>query len=397
MTFSSEIVADFAVIMTIAAIVTFIFYKLKQPLILGYLIAGIIIGPYTPPFSLVTRLDILGAASDLGMILLLFGIGLEFPLATLRKLGFKVPIGISVIEIALMFLISYGIGWILGWSSMDSLFLGTALASSSTVIIAKVLSDMGKLKEISARVMMGVVVTEDIFVITILAIITSIVASGSSVFPGLGWTVGKILLFIFGTLIVGSLIVPKIIDRIARLGRNEVLILIALGLCFGLSVMANLLGLSMATGAFLMGVLVANAKSAGRVASLTSPIKDMFGAMFFVSIGALIDITQFRVFLIPALIVTAIMLVGKTVGCGLGAKVFGYDTNTSLKVGLGMGQIGEFAFIVMKAGHDLGVISPFLFPTVGVAAAITAFTVPYSIKLSYRIDSTQWLARLKRR
>ena len=397
MTFSSEIIADFAVIMTVGALFTFLFYELKQPLILGYLIAGVIIGPYTPPFSLVTRLDVLGAAADLGVILLLFGIGLEFPLARLRKVGFKVPIGVSAIEIALMFLISYGIGWMLGWSFMDSLFLGAALASSSTIIIAKVLSDLGKLRDTSALIMMSVLVAEDLFVILILALITAIVGTGSLTLPGLAWTVSKVLLFLFGTLIIGSLIVPRIIDRIARLEHDEVLILIALGLCFGLSVVANILGLSMAIGAFLIGVLVASAKSAGRVASLSSPIKHMFAAMFFVSMGALIDISQFRVFLIPALVVTAIMMVGKMIGCGVGTKAFGYDTSTSLKVGLGMGQIGEFAFIVAKVGQDLNVIGTTVFPTIAIAAAITAFLTPYMIKLSYRIDPTQWFARLRRR
>lgn len=383
--------------MTIGALTTFLFYKLKQPLILGYLIAGVIIGPYTPPFSLVTRLDYLGAAADLGVILLLFGIGLEFPVARLRKVGFKVPIGVSAIEIALMFLISYGIGWMLGWSFMDSLFLGVALASSSTVIIAKVLSDLGKLRDTSALVMMGVLIVEDLFVVLMLALITSIVGAGSLDFLGFAWTVGKVLLFIFGTLIVGSLIVPRIIDTTARLEHGEILILVALGLCFGVSVVANILGLPMAIGAFLIGVLVASAKSAGRVASLSSPIKVMFAAIFFVSMGALIDVSLFRVFLIPALAVTALMMAGKMIGCGVGTKAFGYDTSTSLKVGLGMGQIGEFAFIVGKAGLDLNVISPTILPTIGIAAAMTAFLTPYMIKLSYRINPTQWFAWLRRR
>ncbi len=161
--------------------------------------------------------------------------------------------------------------------------------------------------------------------------------------------------------------------------------------------MANIMGLSMAIGAFLMDVLVASAKSAGRVASLSSPIKDMFAAMFFVSMGALIDITQFRVFLIPALVVTGMMMVGKMIGCGVGAKAFGCDISTSLKVGLGMGQIGEFAFIVAKAGQDLNVISSTIFPTIGIAAAITAFFTSYMIKLSYRINPTQWFVKLRRR
>ena len=321
--------------------------------------------------------------------------GLEFPLARLKGVGFKVPIVVSTIEIALMFLISYGIGWILGWSFMDSLFLGAALASSSTVIIAKVLGDMRKLKETSTLVIMGILIAEDLFVVLVLSLMTAIVGSGSLSFPDLAWTASKVLLFILGALIIGTLTVPKIIDRMAGSNHSEILVLTALGLCFGLSVVANMLGISMAIGAFLMGVLIAEAKSAHKVASLSSPIKDMFAAMFFVSMGALIDISQFRVFLIPGLIVTAIMIVGKIVGCGVGTKILGYDTSTALKVGLGMGQIGEFAFIVAKVGLDLKVISPAIFPTIGIAAAITAFLTPYMIRLSYGIDPTRWLAWLK--
>lgn len=385
MTVPSSIVADFAVIMTIAAVVYFIFHKLKQPTILGYLIAGVIIGPYTPPFSLVTRLDVLGAAADLGVILLLFGIGLQFPVPKLRRVG-KVSAGVAVIEIAFMLLLSFGIGRLFGWPLMDALFLGTALASSSTTIIAKVLGDMGRLRETSALVMMGILIVEDLIVVGLLAMITSVVDVGSVDFANIWWLAIKILAFVSGTLILGSLIVPRIIDRTVKLGNNEFLILIVLGLCFGLSIVANVLGFSMAIGAFLMGVVVASAKSAEKIESLISPVKDMFAAIFFVSMGGLIDITQFRVFLMPALLITVLMIVGKMLGCGFGTRVFGYDRSTSFKVGLGMSQIGEFAFIVMKAGQDLSAISPFLFPIVGIAAAITTFLTPYLIRLSYQVN-----------
>ena len=387
----TEIVTDFAIIMTIAALVVFVFYKLKQPLILGYLIAGIIIGPHTPPFSLISRIDYLGAAADLGVILLLFAIGLEFPLSKLKGIGFKVPLGISAIEIAVMFLISFLAGWILKWSLMDSLFLGTALASSSTAIIAKVLSDSGKLKSTPALVMMGVLIAEDLVVALILAFITSIGGGATTALPGLAWTIGKILFFIFGTLAVGSFLVPKIIDKMDRSDQDEMLILISLGICFGLSVLADLLGLPMAIGAFLAGILAANAVSAPKVREMTHPLKDMFSALFFVSMGALIDISQFRIFIVPALIVTAMMVVGKIVGCTLGTRLLGYDLSTSLKVGLGMAQIGEFAFIVVKAGQDLNLISPVLFPTIGVAVAITAFLTPYLMMLSYKIGPARLL------
>ncbi len=397
-----EIVADLAVIMVVAAAVTFIFHRLKQPLILGYLIAGIIIGPYTPPFSLVNRLDVLGAIADLGVILLLFAVGLEFPIAKLMTVKLKAYAVISAIEIALMLVISFGAGWVLGWPLIDSLFLGAALASSSTVIIAKVLREMGKLGDISALVMMGVLIAEDLIVVLTLAVITSVVGTSPSSFVGISLTLGKVILFLAGTLLVGIFVIPRIIDWVAhrehdaQVEHDEVLILVALGLCFGLSVVGNLLGLPLAIGAFLMGVLVAGAKSSGRVATLISPIKDMFAAVFFVSMGAFIDITQFQVFLFPAIIVTVAMIVGKMVGCGLGAKLLGFDTPTALKVGLGMAQIGEFAFIVVKAGQDLNVISSFLFPTIGVAVAITAFLSPYMIRLSYRIDPTRLSVDLKR-
>ena len=382
MSLETEIVTDLAVIMTVAAVVTFIFHRLKQPLVLGYLLAGMIIGPYTPPFSLITRAEFLGVAAELGVILLLFGVGLEFPVAKLRRVG-RVSIGVAAIEIVFMLLIAYGVGLALGWPVIDALFLGAALASSSTTIIAKVLSDMGKLRETPALIMLGILVIEDLFVVLMLTALESFVTMGSVTLETVGWNTLKILVFVFGTLSAGSLVVPRVIDRVARIRRSEVLILTSLGLCFGLSIAASRLGFSVAIGAFLMGVLVASSKSAEEVASRTLPLKEMFAAMFFVSIGALMDITQFQVFLLPAVIITVAMIGAKMLGCGLGTKLFGYDTSTSLKVGLGMAQIGEFAFIVTKVGQDLNVTSPFLFPTIGVVAALTTLLTPYLIKFSY--------------
>lgn len=384
MDFSTSIVADFAILMTIAAVVYFIFYKFRQPTILGYLIAGVLIGPFTPPFSLVTRLDVIGAAADLGVILLLFGIGLRFPIPRLRKVG-GVSIGVAAIEIAVMLALSFGVARLFDWPLMDALFLGTALASSSTTIIAKVLGDMGKLRETSSLIMLGVLIVEDLIVVGLLAVITSVLSVNSIDLDTVLWVVGKTAAFVLGTLIIGVLIVPRVIDRSVKLGNNELLLLIVLGLCFGASILAHFLGLSMAIGAFLMGVVVASSRSADYITKLISSVRDMFAAIFFVSMGALIDITQFRIVLVPALIVTGLMILGKMVGCGFGTRIFGYDRSTSLKVGFGMSQIGEFAFIVMKAGQDLAVISPFLFPVVGLAAGITTFLTPYLVRLSYKI------------
>ncbi len=391
-----QMVSDLAVIMAIAALVTFVFHRLKQPLILGYLIAGVIIGPYTPPFSLVSRLDIVEATADLGVILLLFAVGLEFPVSRLRTIGLRVYAAISIIEIVSMFIISYGVGWILHRPLMDPLFLGAALASSSTVIISKVLREMGKLKEVSATVMMGVLVAEDIIVVVMLSVITSVVGASSPSILDISWTLGKALIFLVVITIVGIMVVPRILDRIARpehdsaVEREEVLLLAALGVCFAFSVIGNAVGLSVAIGAFLAGVSVASSRSSARVATLVSPIKDMFAALFFVSMGALINITEFRTFLVPALIVTATMMLAKVLGCGLGTRLLGYNISTALIVGLGMGQIGEFALIVARAGQDLNVISASLFPTIGTAVAISAFVSPYMIRLSYRIDVSRF-------
>jgi len=402
--FSTQVIADFAVIMMVAGIVTYIFHKIKQPLILGYLIAGIIIGPYLLPFNIIRQPGVESAFAEVGVLVLLFAIGLEFPLSKLMKIGLKTYAVISLIEIALMFGLSFLVGHFMKWSMMDSLFLSAALASSSTVVIAKVLTDMKKLKDVSATVMMGVLVVEDLAVVLTLSIITSVVGASSFTAIDLTWTVGKIILFIAGTLIIGLLTIPKIIDRInhpeegeCQVEHDEVLVLVALGFALGLSILADYIGLSMAIGAFLMGVLIANSKSAGRIVYLSHRIKELFGALFFVSIGAHIDVTLFQSFLVPAIVVIVVMLIGKVLGCGLGTKLMGYDLSTSLKVGFGMGQIGEFALIVAKVGQDMGVVSPFLFPTIGIAVAFTAFLTPYLIKASYRIDTSKWPALLQGR
>ena len=379
-----QIITDLSVIMVVAALITFVFHKLRQPLILGYIIAGIIIGPYTPPFSLISRPEFLQVGAQLGVILLLFGIGLEFPLSKLRKVG-KVSVGVASIEVLFMILSGYGLGYLLGLSFIDSTFLGVALASSSTVIIAKVLADLGKIREESSSIMLGVLVVEDLIVVLLLATLQSVGSAGSLNPAVIGWDIAKVGIFVGGTLAIGSLIIPRAIDRVAGIKRGEVLILSAVGLCFGLAITGSLLGFSVAIGAFLTGVIVAGSKSSEEVVHLTAPLKDVFGALFFVSVGTLINIGQFQVFLLPALLVTVTMVACKVAGCGLATRLFGYDRKTSIKVGLGMAQIGEFAFIVIVAGEQMNVIGPLLYPTIGVAVAITAFLTPYLIKLSYKL------------
>lgn len=383
MSFEIQIITDLTVLLVISAAVALIFYKLKQPIIIGYLIAGIIIGPYTPPFNFISHVEILNVFAEIGVILLLFTIGLEFPIRKLRSIG-KVVIGVSAIEISMMLIVSWILGNLLGWSFYDTLFLGAALASSSTTIISKVLSDMGKIKETPAIIMLGILVVEDITVVSILAMLQNFAAVQSFSFTLSAVLLLKLVAFIGGTLIVGSILVPKVIDRISKIGNNELLYILMLGICFAFSILSNQLGFSAAIGAFLIGVVVARARCREQINREIEPLQYIFGAIFFVSMGALMDISQIGLYWFPALLITLAVLGTKLATCGLGTRLFGYDNKTSLRVGLGMAQIGEFAFIVVKAGQDLGVISNFLLPIVGVATIITSFITPYLIKFAFK-------------
>jgi monovalent cation:H+ antiporter-2, CPA2 family len=383
MSFELQVITDLAVVMVIASVVAFIFYKLKQPLIIGYIIAGIIIGPYTPPFNLIKQTEFLSVFAEIGVVLLLFTIGLEFPLRKLRTLG-KVVLGVSAIEISLMIMMSWVIGVLLGWGMYDTLFLGAALASSSTTIIAKVLSDQGKIAEMSSTIMLGILVVEDIVVVIVLAMMQNIVIAGSISVTFSLWLVVKLIIFIGGTLVLGGLFIPKAIDRFAKVENKEFLPILLLGLCFIFAIMATQIGFSAALGAFLIGVVVARSYHREKINRQIEPFKIVFGAIFFVSMGALMDITQIVYYWIPAAIIIMVVIGTKLLSCGLGTRMFGYRGVTSLRVGLGMAQIGEFGFIVAKAGQDLGVTSSFLLPIIGVATMVTAFITPYLIQFSFR-------------
>lgn len=389
-------ITDLAVMMTVAGVVALIFYKLKQPLVVGYLIAGILIGPYTPPFSLVTHIDIINIFATIGVILLLFTIGFEFPIRKLQSMG-RVIIGVSAIEITLMLFVSWIIGeYILNGSFYDTMFLGVALASSSTTIIAKVLGDMGKIRELSATIMLGILVIEDIVVVILLAMLQNLAVANEFSFMSVSILLIKLVAFIGGTLTIGYFLLPKAIDRIANVAnrdfsvehKHELLCIVMLALCFGFAIIANQIGFSVAIGAFLIGVVAARARSREEIGKIIDPLQHVFGAIFFVSMGALMDITKIGIYWFPALIITVALIGTKLFSCGFGTRAFGYDKTTALRVGLGMAQIGEFAFIVIKVGQDAGVLSDFMLPIIGVAAIITSFATPYLIKFSYKRKSS---------
>jgi len=366
-----ELLGDLAFLLIACAAVGALAYILKQPLILGFLAAGILIGPFGP-FGLIKNIEMLNNFSDIAIVLLLFGVGLSFPLSKLRGVG-KVGITIAVIEVLVMLGIGFAIGTMFGWSFYDSMFLAAALSISSTAVIIKVLEDRGSMETTSGLLLTGVLVIEDIIAIVMISTMHSGIVTGSFEFSVLIWTIAKIGIFFAATLTLGILLVPKLFNIIAKLERFEITITFALGLAFGLSFLTYNLGFSAATGAFLAGVIIAGSKFSDDISTLITPIREVFVAIFFVTIGALMNLSAIGTFWIPVVVITAVTILGKIVGVYTGVRLFGTGKQYALAIGLSMASLGEFSFIVLKTGKDLGVISDMLFPIVGMVVVLTTF------------------------
>lgn len=370
---------DLAVVMIIAGLVTIAFHRFKQPVVLGYILAGIIIGPHTPPFPLIHSEETIRTLSELGVILLMFSLGLEFNLSNLKSVGFAASIA-AVLEIVVMVWVGYELGALFGWSSMDSLFLGAILSISSTTIIVKALGEMGLLKERFAQHIFGILVIEDILAIAMIALLSGIATTGNLILGDVALSLGKLTVFLVATSVVGLLAVPRLLGYVARFRSNEMLLITVLGLCFGLCLLVAKLGYSVALGAFLMGTTVAASKEKHRVEHLIEPVRDMFSAIFFVSIGLLINPKLLAEHWIPIVVISLAVVVGKILACTFGSLVGGNDTRTSLRVGMGLAQIGEFSFIIAALGTSLAVTSDFLYPIAVAVSAITTLTTPYLIR-----------------
>jgi len=380
-----QILQDFSVIMIIAGAMAMLSYRFKQPMVVGYIGAGMIIGPHTPPFSLVLNLDVLNLLAEIGIVLLLFVVGMEFPIEKLRKIGRKAFL-IALSEAAGTFVAGYIVGqYALGFSFFDSLFLALAISVTSTVIVMRVLEELGMIKDESSVLILGVAIIEDIIIISMLAILQSVGSTGGLSFVDVVISVGITLAFIAGVLVIGSKTVPKLVDRVSKTNQHDVLVVIILALVFGLSFIAYQLGISVAAGAFFAGVLIAESKSHSVSRVLATPIRDMFAALFFVSVGALMDISLLPLFIVPALILVAVSLVAKFLTVYLMAKSQGFSKLSSLRAGIGLSSSGgELALVVAKGGNDVGVTSSFLLPMVGAMTIITTFISPYIIKFGWR-------------
>ncbi len=393
-----QIIQDFSVIMIIASAMAFISYKLKQPLVIGYIIAGIIIGPHTPPFSLILNQDILNLFAEMGVILLLFVVGMEFPIEKLRNIGKRALI-IASSEAFGTFAIGFFVSFfILNFSLFDSAFAALAISVTSTVIIMKVMEELDIIKEEASYIILGVAIMEDIIIISMLAVLQSIsTSSGELSIVDILISISITMTFIFGVLFLGSKTIPKLINFIGKFHQHELLLLVVLGLAFGLSFLSYQIGISVATGAFFAGVLIAESKVHAVTRILATPIRDMFGALFFVSVGALMDMSLLLIFIIPASILVMVSIAAKFLTVYISSKSQGFSSTTSIKAAFGLSSSGgELALVVAKGGVDTGLTSAFLLPMIGAMTIITTFISPYMIKLGWKLPDKIFSKKEKR-
>jgi len=307
---------DLAVVLIVAGLVTLICHRFKQPVVLGYIIAGVIIGPYTPPAALIRDKETIDTLAELGIILLMFSLGLEFNLRKLTRVGMS-AVSAALMEILLMFWVGYEIGDFFGWRLLDSIFLGAMLSMSSTTVIIKVLGELGKMKERFAQLVFGTLILEDILGIAMLALLSGIAMTGKLSVGDVALTLGKLGMFLAVTLVAGLISVPRLIGYVSRFKSNEMLIVTVLSLCFGVSLLAVKLGYSAALGAFLIGAVIAEAQEIHRVEALLEPVRDMFSAIFFVAIGLLINPAMLLLYWKPIIVITVAVVLGKVFACSV--------------------------------------------------------------------------------
>jgi len=394
-------VTDLAIIMILAAIVTLAFFKIRQPLIIGYLFAGMLIGPLSPLWTsilpengssgpaagigILSDISALNLFADIGVILLLFVIGIEFPFAKIRSIG-KVAVGAGTLGLFVTLGVVFLAASALGLNFMDSLFIAAALSISSTAIIVKILQDSGKIKKESSILILGILIVEDVIAVILIASLESVALAGTVSVEAVVLVAVVAGGLIVGTFTIGRRVIPPLIDKVAGAQNREILLLSVLGVCFGYALLANVVGLSVAIGAFLAGVLVAESKSSEVSKILSSPIKDMFVAIFFVSVGALMDVTQLEDYIFIAIALIAVTIAMKFGGNLLGTTAFRMGKGKSLRSAFALSAPrGEFSIVIVKVGVDMGVVSAFLFPLIGLITIITAFISPFLIRLGDKI------------
>jgi monovalent cation:H+ antiporter-2, CPA2 family len=379
-----KLIEDLALILIVAAITTIVFRKLKQPLVLGYIIAGFLVGPNLSITPTVADTGNIKTLAEIGVIFLLFSLGLEFSFKKLVRVGGPASIT-GLFGIAFITTSGYFVGKLMGWSFMDSLFLGGMLASSSTTIIIKAFDELGVKTKQYAQIVFGILVVEDIVVILLMVLLSTIAITNQFEGTEMLFIVGKLLFFLLLWFIAGIFLLPTLLKKAKSLLDDETLLILAIGLCLGMVIVAKQSGFSAELGAFIMGSILAETTKAEKIEHLVKPVKDLFGAVFFVSVGMLIDPGAMMEHRWAILWVTLLILLGRFISSTLGAILSGQTLKQSVQVGMSLAQIGEFAFIVASLGLTLGVTSNFLFPIAVGASVVTTFTTPYRIKYSEKV------------
>lgn len=372
-----EFLKAITVVLCVAAVTTVAFQRLRQPVILGYILAGLIVGPYVP-IPLVAHRETIQTLSELGVILLMFSLGLEF---SLRKLVQVAPTAglTAIIETSIMVWLGFMVAQAFGWTARESIFAGAIIAISSTTIIAKAFDEhviKGKLREF----VVGVLIVEDLIAILLMAILTAL-ATGDGVSAGtLAKSSGRLAAFLVGLVAVGMLVVPRMVRAINRLKRQETTLVASVGLCFAIALLAQEFGYSVALGAFIAGTLVAESGEAKQIEHLILPVRDLFVAIFFVSVGMQIDPAIIAQHWVAVAVFSAVVIVGKVAGVSLGAFLTGSGIRTSVQAGMSLAQIGEFSFIIAGLGISLNATRDFLFPVAIAVSAVTTLTTPWLIR-----------------
>ncbi len=400
--FHTSFITDLAFIMIIGAIVTLAFFKIKQPLIIGYLFAGMLLGPLSPLWTwilppggvpsevvesigILTDMSALNLFSEIGVILLLFVIGIEFPYAKIKSIG-KMAIGVGTIGLFMTLGVIFYAASMLGLNSMDSLFIAAALSISSTAVIVKILEEMGRIKRESTILVLGILIVEDVIAVILISSLQSIALVGTVSIESILIVVIVAIGMIAGTFTLGTKIITPLIDRVAAAEHREILLLSVLGVCFGYALLANIVGLSVAIGAFLAGVLVAESKSSEVSKLLASPIKDMFVAIFFISVGALMDVSQLQNYIVLAIALIAISIGMKFGGNIIGSVIFRQKRGKAIRSAFTLAAPrGEFSIVIIKTGVDVGAVSAFLFPLIGVISIVTAFITPFMVRAGDKV------------
>jgi len=372
-----DFLANLAVVLGVAAVTTMVFQRLRQPVVLGYLLAGLIVGPHLP-VPVAANEPLVHTLSELGVILLMFALGLEF---SLRKLVRVAPTAglVALIECSAMVWLGYVLGRAFGWTGYESIFTGALVAISSTTILVKAFAEIG-IKGKITEIVFGIVIVEDLVAVLLLAILTA-AASGAGLSAGaLLKTVARLAGFLVAFVAIGLMFVPRIMRAVVRLDRSETTLVASVGLCFTLALVARAMGYSVAMGSFLAGALVSESGEGDKIRHLVEPVRDVFAAIFFVSVGMLIEPREVLHHAGAVLALTAVVLTGKLVGVSVGSFLAGNGIRTSIQAGLSLAQIGEFSFIIVGVGTSLGVVRGFLYPVAVAVSALTTLTAPWLIR-----------------